>query len=266
MHHQSKRVSAVMVSLAFFATALPCRAADLSAVRLVQRPVEDAARAEKAYVEGQFRYQDFEGATAIFVGSHGALTVGERLEIGGFVGLRSLDPERGGSETGLLDLDLYGRYVMDPINTDAGEILTTVGLLASLPTGSEDVLEGTFDVETFGAGRYVLEGYVVTGNLGIRFNGDYERDLPNGGRLEIPGEVSIFLGTGVLVPVSQAVTMTGEFNLETERLEGSDSVALLTPGIDALMGETLHMRGGLGIGLTDGAPDIELILGLAADF
>jgi len=73
------------------------------------------------------------------------------------------------------------------------------------------------------------------------------------------------VGGAVLAPISEEVTFVGELDIETERLEGADSDVRLTPGIDALLGESAHLRGGLGIGLADGSPDLEAVVSVAID-
>lgn len=238
-----------------------CLAAGLRDVRLIQRPIEDAAYAEQAYMEGQFRYQDVDGGeSSILFGGLGAVTVADDFEVGAFIGFKSTDPDVGDGESGLLDIDVYGRYNFKPIQTDAADIFATTGLLLSLPVGSEDLYEGTLDAEGFGAARFAFDTFVLTGALGLRINGDYERDVP-GGVATADGELSIVLTGGGLLPVSDTVTLTGELDIETARFDRGDSDVRLTPGVDVLTGDALHLRGGVGIGLTDGAPDLELILG-----
>jgi hypothetical protein len=241
----------------------PCLADGLRDVRLIQRPIEDAPGAEAAYVEGQLRYQDFDGGSSIIFGGYGAVTVAEDFEVGTFIGFESTDPDVGDGESGLLDIDVYGRYNFAPIQTDAADIHATSGLLISLPVGSEDLLQETLDVEGFGAARFAFDTFVLTGTLGLRINGDHERGA--GGGREIEGELSIFLAGGGLLPVSETVTLTGELDIETARFDGGESDVRLTPGVDVIAGETLHLRGGVGIGLSDGAPDLELILGAAVN-
>jgi hypothetical protein len=215
-------------------------------------------------MEGQFRYQDFDGGSSFIFGGYGAVTVAEDFEVGAFVGFESLDPDGDDGESGLLDIDVYGRYNFEPIQTDAADIYTTSGLLISLPVGSEDLLQETLDVEGFGAARFAFDTFVLTGALGLRLNGDHERD-GGGGQREIEGDLSVFLAGGGLVPISETVTLTGELDIETARFDGGESDVRLTPGIDVIAGETLHLRGGVGIGLSDGAPDLELILGAAVN-
>ena len=241
-------------------------------VRLVQKPIEDAAGMERARAEGFFRYQDYAGFTSFVFGTFDAWKATDELEVGLSAAFESRNPDEAGLSgvSGLRDADLYARYdlVDRPLET-VGEVLFSTGLLLNLPVGDEDLFEGTFDVEAFGAGRYVLERVTLTGHFGVRFNSDYEIRISHpyagSGIVTVNGQPSVLLGAGLLVPVTAAATATGELDLETARYDGGDADVRLTPGVDVRAGRNLHLRGGLALGLSDTAPDFELILGLAAD-
>jgi hypothetical protein len=135
--------------------------------------------------------------------------------------------------------------------------------------GKEELYQSTFDVEFFGATRYALEKVSLAGHLGFRINGDWEMEYTDpffGGtyKYTVDGKASFLFGGAVLFAVSPQATLMGELDFETARIEEGETDGRLTFGGDFGLGETMHLRGGLGIGLTDGAPDFEILVGVAA--
>jgi len=263
-------IYATLTTLAIFACLSAgvvdtCSADELDGIRLLQNTTYDAPRSEVAYVEGSLRYQDYDNGSSVVIGPFGAINAGDRFEIGGYLPFESFSPDGNGDGTsGLLDPELFGRYIFDPIETDNGSLNLTAGTVLSLPLGDEDLGAGTFDVAGFIAGRLDMVNFAPSGYFGLRINGD--QDFGSGDdKFTVDGQLSVLLGFAAIVPIGQTVAVTSEFDLETGRVDGDDSTARLTPGIDALVGEQVHLRGGVGIGLTNGAPDLELIVGVAAD-
>jgi hypothetical protein len=103
-------------------------------------------------------------------------------------------------------------------------------------------------------------------------NGGYELDIdvPDIPGIdidnEIDGELSILFGGGLLYPVNETMTITGEFTFETDRYENGDSAVFLAPGIDYELASGMKIRGALALGLSDATPDFTLIAGAAMPF
>lgn len=230
----------------------------MDGVRPFMSFIEDAAVAENMYGEGQFQYADFEGGSSISLGVQGAYRVMPLMEAGGRVGFASVSPEVGDGESGLLDVDVYGRYTV----MEGPTMRVTAGALLNLPVGSDKIGEGTFDFGGFGALRYAMTKGVILGHFGLRINGDSEIETGYG-TFDVEREMQILFGGGILYPLSEAATLTGEFTFESAEYDGGDSALQLTPGIDFGLASGLKVRGALALGLSDGAPDMILIAGVA---
>lgn len=258
----------MLVTLAFsfiWGVYTPVAAADfMDETRPFVRYMEDAGFPEKMYGEGVFQYQAWDGANAILIGVQDDYRVSPLMVVGGRFGFMSWSPDEGDGESGLMDLDVFGKYlVMDGPTTKM-----VAGVLLNLPIGSDKIFgNSTFDIEAFGALRYALEKMVILGNFGFRMNGsiDLGLDIP-GIDDEIDGELSILFGGGMLYPVNENVTLTGEFTFETDRYENADGPIQLTPGVDYTLASGLKLRGALSLGLSDGAPDFVLQAGAAKNF
>ena len=179
-----------------------------------------------------------------------ALNVAEDLEFGARVSLVSRDPEGGGRDNGLSDLDLWGKIsvVSDPVKI-------SLGLLLTAPTGSTSKFLGTGEtnVEFFGGIRKDFTHVTLAGNAGLRVNQD--SDL---GNASLEGKNSVLFGAGVLIPVSAKVTVTAEWAFETERYEGLKNDSRLMGGAQYRQSDSLMYRGAVGGGMADGAPDFQL--------
>ena len=220
--------------------------------------IEDAAVAENMYGEGQFQYADFEGGSSITFGVQGAYRVMPLMEAGVRVGFASVSPEVGDGESGLLDADVYGRYTV----SEGPTMRIVAGGMLNLPVGSDKIGEGTFDFEGFGAMRYAMTKGVILGHFGLRINGSQEMET-GFGTVDVDRELQILLGGGILYPLSEMATLTGEFDFESSEYEDGDSSIQLAPGIDYQLASGLKIRGALALGLSDGAPDMVLMAGVA---
>ncbi len=235
--------------------------------RLLQRPEWDGAVFTGLYLDGQFRYQKWDKAKAWMIGPTFAMSFAEmpQLETGARVFLLNSNPDGSSSETGFSDVDIWGKwqFLDDPL-------LLSAGLLFTLPTGAEKVIHpkasGEFNVELFGAGRYyATDMLAVIGHIGLRINSDM--DVKAGGvKGEIDGETQFLLGAGVIFEATPELDILGELNFATEAYKDSDSDIELTGGVQYNFSPDFCGRGGIGIGLDDGAPDFELILGASAFF
>ena len=233
--------------------------------RLLQRVERDGAVFTGAYLDGQFRYQKWDNAKGWLFGPTIAMTIPDlpQLELGSRAFLVSMDPDGGSSETGIGDIDIWGKYqfIDDPV-------LLAAGMLFTLPTGDEDVMHynatGEFNVEFFGALRYYIQDSVaLIGDIGLRMNADADIKTA-GGKVEADGETQFMLGAGVIFEATPELDILGEIDFATEAYKDFDSQIELTGGVEYAFTEAFAGRGGIGIGLDDGAPDFELIL--AASF
>jgi hypothetical protein len=228
--------------------------------------IEDAPMPTAGYGEAQFQYfsGDLDG---FLIGAQGDYLFSPMITAGGRFGFMSvsvetitIDPETfqqtttDESESGLADPVIFGRYTV----SENAKTRIAAGGLIELPVGSEDIGHGTLDFGAFGALRYALTKGVILGHFGIRMNGDVDNG-PD-------GELSILFGGGMLYPVDEQVTVTGEFTFETERYEHSESMVQLTPGVDYQLESGLKLRGAMALGLSDGAPDFILMAGAAMPF
>lgn len=249
-------------------TASTAAAGTTDSMRLIQGFFTDAAIANQWW-EGQIRYQSgafppIQDADGMRIGGVLAINVFKNVELGGRVAFGDYDLDnpvnRGGDsfdgESGATDMDVFAKWrVMD------GDIKVAVGGSLTLPTGSEDDGLGTGEVvpAVFGAVRGDLSSgnrgtFTGVAHLGFRVNKDAE--IFN---QDFDAKTSVFLGAGVLVKLTNTFGWTAELNVETERFEGFDSDIRLTGGAHWDVSKHQTLRGGVGFGLADGAPDFELI-------
>jgi len=236
-------------------------------VRPFVRYIEDAGFPETMYGEGVFQYQSWDGASAMMFGAQGDYLISPLMVVGARLGFMSWDPDAGDGESGLMDMDVFGKYLV----IDGPEMKLAVGALLNLPIGTDKIFgNSTFDIEAFGALRYALDKLVLLGNFGFRINGGYEITVENpfgdDFTTDVDGELSILFGGGMLYPLNENVTLTGEFTFETERYDGADGPIQLTPGIDYALASGLKVRGAMALGLSDGAPDFTFQAGVAKNF
>jgi hypothetical protein len=230
--------------------------------RLFLRYVEDAAVVPSFWLEGQFGLTTNSSgvdsstrgageANLLRLGGVFAFNVAEDFEFGGRIFWLERDPDNGSSDTGLGDMDLWGKI---KVATDPVDL--TFGLLLSLPTGDEDEFLGTGEtnVEFFGGVRQDLSSFSWTAHGAVRINQD--PDFPN---VSVEGNTSILLGGGAIFPLGKHWALTAETAFETERFEGTDNSWQAGGGFDWRWGEAFMVRAAAFAGLTDGAPDLEAI-------
>jgi hypothetical protein len=222
--------------------------------RLLQRFAEDGAVTENVWFEGQFRFQSFDRVDAFYLEPILAVNVAEDLELGGRLRLLTADPDPGGSETGLTDLDLYGKIRLSTKPTQLA-----VGILLKLPTGDEtrSLLHGTgeTDVGFFAGLRRDFSALSLVANAGLRINQDPDAPPPQ----QPEGEMSVQLGGAALFPLTAKLAGLLEATFETERIDGAGSDLRLTLGADYRRDESFSARLGAAAGSGDAAPDLELI-------
>ncbi|HOO77207.1 MAG TPA: hypothetical protein PLI51_12050 [bacterium] len=257
---------AVCAAIAAMTLPLAAGAQITGDVRLPNSPYWDGATVASGeggfWVDGQFRYQKWENSKDWMIGPLGAWSPSAlpALEVGTRFYLLSFDPDEGDTETGFSDILMWGKY---QILTDP--LLVSAGLSFTLPTGSDKIVHpwasGEFNFELFGAARYYFSDiFALIGHIGIRINADADIEV-NDHKTELDGNTQFELGAGVVWQAVQQLDLTGELNFATEPYEDTDNDVELTFGGQYFFTEAINANLGLGIGLDDGSPDFELILG-----
>ncbi len=256
-----RKIHAIAVAVPLFLSCwLPAtaqnspRSPDRDARRLFQRFIEDAVVTPGGWVEGQFIYRNLPGSNDLYtLGPLIAFRAGNDVEAGIRFGYENFDAGQGPDGSGFSDIDLYGKYLFP-----GGDTRMALGALLKVPTADEEKRLGTGkpDLELFGAWRANLAGVTLTANAGVRFNGDPDAPLPS-------SDDSVLLGAGLILPVTPATSFLIEWSFETERVDNGESDSRLTPGFQMMFrGGRGGLRGALGLPLSDGAPDYELIFGM----
>ncbi|MDH3626113.1 MAG: hypothetical protein OEV00_12415 [Acidobacteriota bacterium] len=225
--------------------------------------IEDAAVVDSQWWEGQLELVDGDGFDATIVRLVAAFQPYEDIEVGGRVGFGDTDIAGIGTPdgSGATDLDLWFKYHLGS-NRGNGEF--AVGGTLVVPTGDDTAGLGfdAFAASAFGAGRWRLDRGIVSGHVGLQINGD--------GRIfgspDIDGEIALQAGIGLLFPVSDTLSVIGEFDYNGERFEGADSDSRVLGGVNWRVTNRGSIRGAVSLGLTDGAPDATIIGGYAAVF
>jgi len=268
---------AIMVQIILIG--FPASAEISSNARMLQKPEWDGAVVSGKWLSGEFRYQkyeigDDEDADVIAFGPTFAASLPNlpELELGTRLWLMNEDYDHFKSETGLSDIDLWGKYQF--FNNNG--LMLSGGLMFSLPVGCEGVVHpratGEFNLELFGAARYNIdEVFSVVGHLGIRKNSDMESELEGKGSNadvegEIDGETQFEIGGGIIYQLQYNLNILGELNIATEAYDDAENDIELTGGVEYMLQPNLSLKGGLGLGMDDGAPDFELIIGGTVTF
>jgi hypothetical protein len=212
----------------------------LNEIHTFQTFLKDAPITTNPYAEAGLNYSTYENFNMFALGIQGGYPVNPQFEIGGHLGFLNLSPDGGDSQSGITDITVAGRY-----NLLSATPLISTGAYLTLPIGSEDVGYGNFDFGVFGAIRHPLQnGIVVTGTVGLDF---VER--PSG------RDVTSHIAGGGIYPVNPQLNVVSELNFRTDF-----NYVLLSVGGDYLLNIGGRVRGALGVGLQDGAPDF-MILG-----
>jgi hypothetical protein len=229
-------------------------------VRLFQTFFQDAPIAENPYGEGFFQYSAFDGeVSSIDLAVQAGFPVAAKIQLTGGLGFRSIDlPAPQNSQSGITDLTASGRYLVLP-----GPTAISVGALATLPIGSEDVLEGTFDFSAFGSLRHHLpSNLVITSTFGLEFTEVKNAKFnPTTGKLEDDRQTGALIAGGLVYPFPSGLNLVTELNIRTE-----GDYVLLTGGLDYKLMSGGRVRGGIGIGLDDGAPNFAIRGGYFLEF
>ena len=232
--------------------------------RLIGNFVQDGQSLESHWAEGQIRYltygEDAGDFNAFIIQVIGGVRVTEALEAGVYLPFGQVDPAKGDSESGLLNIQAYGKYTFftDPCHLAAGLIL-------ELPTGDEDLGpgQGELHFDAFAAVRYPLESHNIDliGNAGFRYNADAKW-----GDHELEGEMAFRVGGGALFGITEQIDVSGEFLFQTENYKDAEEEIWLLAGGHFAITEAWKVRAGLQLGLSDAAPDFGIIAGVVYQF
>ena len=119
-----------------------------------------------------------------------------------------------------------------------------LGGFITVPTGKEEALEDNFDVGVYGAFRHPLEwGIVATGTVGLVYT---ERP-----RWFDDHETILRLSGGAIYPHTENLHFVAEAVFESRY-----DYMLFSGGLDYRLDQKSHLRGSLGFGVDNGAPDI----------
>jgi hypothetical protein len=220
---------------------------NLNNVHLFQSYFYDAPIAKSIYGEGGLAFLSYDKLNTFGIGVQGGYPVNEKIEVQSVLRFLNYSPEKGDGQSGISDLGLFGRYNVynqKQTNISAGAMIT-------LPIGSEDVGEGHFNFGAFGALRHSLQNnLVLVGTLGLFFVEGIKNDR----------DTNLQIGGGAIYKLNQQLNFAGELNIWSE-----GDYMLLSGGADYLLGSG-RLRGMLGLGLDDGAPDFVLSGGYSVAF
>ena len=139
-----------------------------------------------------------------------------------------------------------------------------VGGVFTVPTGDDTAGLGTdaFAASLFGTVRHRLPNAILSAHAGFRLNEDGQIL----GGSELDGENSGLLGFGLIFPASDKLAFVAELDYEGKRFSGGDSDIRILGGANWRPFNTGQLRAALAFGLSDGAPDVQLLAGYAANF
>jgi hypothetical protein len=269
-----KKKTAAKTAPAAKASTVVSSSATLNDVKLFQSFFEDAPVIKTNYVHPAFSYSSYENMSAINIGAMGGHPISPKLDVEAELYYSSLSYDIKGADgqSGITDLGLHGKY---NLKSERDQV-ASVGAYISLPIGSEDIGQGNLNFGGFGAYRKALSGgMVVTANAGLYFyevpkttgfdadDFDFRVGLAKAAKVEASGdaetehETRLRLGAGLIYPMSGKKTnLVGEIVLLTKV-----DYMMLSGGVDHTLSNGAKLRGGLGIGLDDGAPDLMIMAG-----
>lgn len=252
-----------ILSLLVLLTAVPAIGlADITqSDRLIQRPEWDGAVMPTNWIDGGLTYENWDGdGTDATVWSLGATYMTSlpnlpELELGSRVDFMNYDPDTGDSESGVSDIDAWGKYQL----YQDGRTMVAAGVLLTLPTGSDDIIHprasGEFNLEVFGAGRHQVNNLLsLIGHLALRQNSDMDVKVGNT-TVKVEGETQWAMGGGAIYQINPELNVQGELNFATEAYDDFENDIQLRGGLEYHLNPEFSFRGGLSLGLADGAPD-----------
>jgi hypothetical protein len=205
-------------------------------VHLFQTFFEDASFNSSSYGEGGLAFADYNGFSLFSLGVRGAVPVQTNFQIGGSLYFQNLNPQGFDSRSGVSDLLITGRYKLSTQRTRVN-----IGGKITLPIGGEDIGQGNTNFGAFAAVRHPASpSTVVTGAFGLEF-------------IEIGNDrkASVLIGGGAIFQIDSDFHIVTELNIQTQI-----DFILLNGGVDYVIARNGRLRGNLGVGIDDGAPDL----------
>jgi hypothetical protein len=131
------------------------------------------------------------------------------------------------------------------------------------PTGSEDngLGNGNFTPGIFGSVRMKVEDGYFLGTVAFTFYGD--ATILN---TDVQGKTATLLGGAYIWEWYPGWLFSGEVTAQSEPYEGYPSDFRATGGVQYVGLKHHIFRGAIELGLSDGAPDFQLIVGYAYTF
>jgi hypothetical protein len=232
--------------------------------RLFLSFVEDTALVDGQYWELQIDSAsdndapDLAAARVIAAFRHWELP---RVEFGARAGYGEIRPRGAASESGALDLELWGKFHLHGSPNSKWEL--AAGALMTLPIGDEDSGLGrdAAQSELFFAASCSLAPVTLIGHVGVvtSENGEVAG-------LSLEGQVAASGGLGLIVPLSPDASLVFEADYDGARFEETDTEARLLSGFNWRLPWRGKLRAAIATGLADASPDAELIVSYAVAF
>jgi len=255
MEDVMKKLTMVLSLVVAALMVMPLQAQNLDGVRLFQSYFFDAPIAGAGYGQGGLTYSGYDGFSSFSLGVMGGYPINPQIELGTQIHYLSWSPDKGDGQSGISDLDVFGRYNI--FNQNQTNI--SAGAMVTLPIGSEDVGQGNLNFGAFGAIRHSLNANVtLVGTVGLMFYEKTDYDF-NFDTFEVEEKTSydnyLNIGAGAVYQINPQLNLVGELNIKSE-----GDFMMLSAGVDYALGSG-SIRGAIGIGLDDGAPDLMLMAG-----
>lgn len=226
----------------------------LEDVHLFQNFFQDATTPDKPYGEALLGFSNYTSVNVINLGARGAFAINPQVEIGLALAFLNDNPDVGNSESGISDIKVLGRY---QFLTNTRTQFSAGGYL-TLPVGRNELGQNEGNFGAFGALRHpIAQGTVLTGTLALDFleggpvgEGGWPAVLIGEDR-----EAVLLFGGGIIHEINEQLNVVGELDFMTEGQFG-----LLTAGVDYKLEYMGRLRGALGLGLDDGAPDVTILV------
>ena len=227
-------------------------------VHLFQTYFQDAPIVKSVNGEGFFQYGTYSNSSVIDVAVQSAFPVAPKFQLGGALAFENYSPDQGDSQSGITDILVSGRY-----QVVQGSTPVAVGALFTLPVGSEDLGEGNFNFGFFGSLRHDVTSspLVLGGTFGLNFVEKAGNYNPTTGQFDTDHGTSVLIAGSLIYPMQSGLSLVFEMNMQPD-----DNYALLSGGLDYPLSGGGRVRGALGLGLDDAAPDFAFRLGYSLGF
>ena len=233
---------------------------DANNVHLFQSYFYDAPITKMGYGQGGLKFSDFEFSNSFRIGVMGGYPINDKIEAGAELHYINISPDEGDGQSGISDLGVFGRYNL----YDQNKTNLSVGAMATLPIGEEKIGQSKLNFGAFGAVRHGLNNnMMLVGTIGLMFFEKTEFEFnPNTFKVDEKTSYDNYLnlGFGAIYQVNSQLNIVGELSMQTEF-----DYMMLSGGADYKLSSG-HLRGALGIGLDDGAPDLMLMGGYQMAF